>query len=46
VVAQHPELAAPAREIARLYAALRYGPTAPPAAVRRLQRLVRRFRAG
>jgi len=44
VVAQRPELAAPAREIARLYAALRYGPTAPPAAVRRLQRLVGRFR--
>jgi protein-glutamine gamma-glutamyltransferase len=46
VATQRPELAAPAREIARLYAALRYGPTAPPAAVRRLGRLVRRFRAG
>ncbi len=44
VAAQRPELAASAGEIARLYAALRYGPTAQPAAVRRLQRLVRRFR--
>ncbi len=45
-VAMHrPELAMPASEIGKLYAALRYGPTVPPVAVRRLQRLVRRFRA-
>ena len=45
VAADRPELAPPVWEIARLYAALRYGPTAPPLAVRQLQRLVRRFRA-
>ncbi|HRY15618.1 MAG: DUF3488 domain-containing transglutaminase family protein [Candidatus Competibacteraceae bacterium] len=43
VVAQHPELAGPVRDIARLYAALRYGPVISPPAVRRLQRQVRRF---
>ncbi|MBK8534252.1 MAG: DUF3488 domain-containing transglutaminase family protein [Candidatus Competibacteraceae bacterium] len=40
-----PDLAQPAGEIGRLYAALRYGPTISPAAVRQLQQLVRRFRA-
>jgi transglutaminase-like putative cysteine protease len=44
VAIHRPELAIPASEIGKLYAALRYGPTVPPAAVRRLQRLVRRFR--
>ncbi|MFZ1641964.1 MAG: DUF4129 domain-containing protein [Candidatus Contendobacter sp.] len=45
VAAGRPELAAPVWEIARLYAALRYGPVASPIAVRQLQRLVWRFRA-
>ena len=45
VVKQRPELAQSVGEIARLYAALRYGPVAPPMAVRRLQRLVQRFQA-
>ncbi|HRD66643.1 MAG TPA: DUF3488 and transglutaminase-like domain-containing protein [Candidatus Competibacter sp.] len=45
VAATRPELAVSAREIGQLYATLRYGPIAPPMAVRRLQRLVRRFRA-
>ncbi|MCC6135473.1 MAG: DUF3488 and transglutaminase-like domain-containing protein [Candidatus Contendobacter sp.] len=45
VAIQRPELAMRASEIGKLYAALRYGPTTPPTAVRRLQRLVRRFRA-
>ena len=44
VVTQRPELAESVGEIARLYAALRYGPVVPPMAVRRLQRLVQRFR--
>lgn len=44
VVARHPEWAGSVREIAQLYAALRYGPTTPPLAVRQLQRQVRRFR--
>lgn len=39
-----PDLAQPVWEIGRLYAALRYGPTISPAAVRQLQQLVRRFR--
>ncbi|MFZ4792011.1 MAG: transglutaminase TgpA family protein [Candidatus Competibacteraceae bacterium] len=45
VAIHRPELAIRVGEISKLYAALRYGPTVPPAAVRRLQRLVRRFRA-
>lgn len=45
VATSRPELATPAWEIARLYAALRYGPVAPPADVRQLQRLTWRFRA-
>ena len=45
VAASRSKLATPAREIGQLYAALRYGPTAPLAEVRRLRRLVRRFRA-
>jgi hypothetical protein len=45
VAASRPELAEPVWEIARLYAALRYGPVAPPADLRQLQRLARRFRA-
>jgi hypothetical protein len=45
VAASRPELAEPVGEIARLYAALRYGPVAPPADLRQLQRLARRFRA-
>lgn len=44
IALSRPELAASARQIGQLYAALRYGPTAPPAEVRQLQRLVRRFR--
>ena len=44
VVSHQLELAEPVWKIARLYAALRYGPVAPPIAVRQLQRLVRRFR--
>jgi transglutaminase-like putative cysteine protease len=45
VAVSQPELAVPVRQIGQLYAALRYGPTISPAAVRQLQRLVRRFRA-
>ena len=45
VAMQRPELAAPVQEIGKLYGALRYGPMAPAAAVRRLQRLTRQFRA-
>jgi transglutaminase-like putative cysteine protease len=45
VAASRPELAEPVWEIARLYAALRYGPIAPPADLRQLQRLARRFQA-
>jgi len=45
VAASRPELAEPLGEIARRYAALRYGPEAAPAEVRQLQRLVRQFRA-
>ncbi|MFO1424470.1 MAG: DUF3488 and transglutaminase-like domain-containing protein [Candidatus Competibacteraceae bacterium] len=45
VAAGRPELAAAVWEIARLYAALRYGPVAPPEQVRQLRRLARRFRA-
>lgn len=45
VAVQRPELATLAQEIGRLYSALRYGPVTTPAAVRRLQRLTRRFRA-
>ncbi|MDG4554875.1 MAG: DUF3488 and transglutaminase-like domain-containing protein [Candidatus Competibacter sp.] len=44
VAASRPELAAPVREIGRLYAILRYGPTGSPADVRQLRRLVWRFR--
>lgn len=44
-VAQKPERAGPIREIGELYARLRYGPAAPSAEVRRLQRLTWRFRA-
>ena len=44
-VAQKPEQAGLIREIGQLYARLRYGPTAPSAEVRRLQRLTWRFRA-
>ena len=43
-VAQKPERAGPIREIGELYARLRYGPAAPSAEVRRLQRLTWRFR--
>ena len=45
VAAGRPELATPVWEIARLYAALRYGPVASPNDVRQLQRLTWRFRA-
>ncbi|KAB2922348.1 MAG: DUF3488 domain-containing protein [Candidatus Contendobacter sp.] len=45
VAVQRPELAESVREIARLYAALRYGPVAPPERVRQLRHLTRRFRA-
>jgi transglutaminase-like putative cysteine protease len=45
VAVQRPEWAAPVQEIGKLYSALRYGPVAPPVAVRQLQRLTRRFRA-
>lgn len=45
VAASRPEMATSVREIGQLYAMLRYGPVTPPMAVRRLQRLVRRFRA-
>ena len=45
VASRRPELAQSVGEIARLYAALRYGPVAPLAEVRQLQRLARRFRA-
>ncbi len=45
IALSRPELAASARQIGQLYAALRYGPTAPLAEVRQLRRLVRRFRA-
>jgi hypothetical protein len=45
VATRRPELATPAWEIAQLYATLRYGPVAPPADVRQLQRLTWRFRA-
>ncbi|MDG4561336.1 MAG: DUF3488 and transglutaminase-like domain-containing protein [Candidatus Competibacter sp.] len=44
VAASRPELAASVREIGRLYAALRYGPTGSPADVRQLQWRVGRFR--
>jgi len=44
-VAQKPEQAGLIREIGELYARLRYGPAAPSAEVRRLQRLTWRFRA-
>ena len=44
-VAQKPEQAGLIREIGELYTRLRYGPTAPSAEVRRLQRLTWRFRA-
>ncbi len=44
-VAQRPEWAAAIREIGGLYARLRYGPSAPAAEVRRLQRLIGRFPA-
>jgi hypothetical protein len=45
VASRRPELAQSVGEIARRYAALRYGPVAPLAEVRQLQRLARRFRA-
>lgn len=45
VATSRPELAVPARQIGQLYAALRFGPVASPGDVRRLWRLVRRFRA-
>jgi len=45
IALSRPELAASARQIGQLYAALRYGPTTPLAEVRQLRRLVRRFRA-
>ena len=44
VVAQKPEQAGLIREIGELYARLRYGPVAPSAEVRRLQRLTWQFR--
>ncbi len=44
VASHRPELAQSVGEIARLYAALRYGPAAPPERVRQLQRLTWRFR--
>ncbi|NMQ18081.1 DUF4129 domain-containing protein [Candidatus Competibacter phosphatis] len=44
VAASRPELAASVREIGRLYAALRYGPTGSPADVRQLQWRAGRFR--
>jgi len=44
VASRRPELAQSVGEIARRYAALRYGPVAPLAEVRQLQRLARRFR--
>ncbi len=44
VAASRPELAAPVREIGRLYALLRYGPTGSPADVRQLRRRVGQFR--
>lgn len=46
IAAQRPELAGSVQEIARLYAALRYGPITSSIAVRQLQRQVRRFRVG
>ncbi|MDQ2695500.1 MAG: hypothetical protein M3Z21_09025 [Pseudomonadota bacterium] len=42
---QRPDLAARVRLISRLYARLRYGPAPAGDGVRRLQRLVRSFRA-
>lgn len=44
VADRRPALAVSARSIARLYAALRYGPVALPEEVRRLRRLVNNFR--
>ncbi|MEZ5580463.1 MAG: DUF4129 domain-containing protein [Candidatus Competibacteraceae bacterium] len=41
VAASRPELASSVREIGRLYAALRYGPTGSPADVRQLRWQVR-----
>lgn len=45
VAASRPELAGSILEIARRYAALRYGPVTAPAQVRQLQRLAQRFHA-
>lgn len=45
IAQRRPDLAESAWAISRLYAALRYGPTASPTAVRRLQQSVRQFRA-
>jgi transglutaminase-like putative cysteine protease len=44
VADRRPDLAEPVCEIGRLYATLRYGPTASPEDVHQLQRLVRQFR--
>ncbi len=44
VISARPDLEKPVREICQLYIMLRYGSFSSPAAVRRLQRLVWRFR--